>query len=345
MEGLRAVSYPIVDEAALSSTTIHPSPEKKQSPSPPFSTGASICMPSAHIHPAGVNFQYKLIKPHEDLYAYLEVDLTTPKLNRIHRFLWLAGLPRPARPLHRQKLMNRSITLTESPDEHLVWHQGQIFIKPIPEYLLDHGFWMKELCPHLNLHSSACGLLLSYAWLISSKSDFQIAKDERILSPEVTWTAWVSFVRDFLEWTGDTGLGPYPITCVNERYQYGELRLTRLNSLYKFTPSTFSVRNFIFGFMSSSTWYRAFFERNFSWIFAALVYVSVLLSAMQVGLATSELTENYNFQRFCYGFALASIISTLILVGMIAVFWASLFCYHLCLTIVYHRRVQREREG
>jgi hypothetical protein len=34
--------------------------------------------------------------------------------------MWLAGLPRPAGPLHRQKLLQRQILITENPDEHLV---------------------------------------------------------------------------------------------------------------------------------------------------------------------------------------------------------------------------------
>ncbi|PGH01879.1 hypothetical protein AJ80_08951 [Polytolypa hystricis UAMH7299] len=252
MESIHGVSCNFPDEPASPYTT-YLRPKKKKNHTTPFSTDASIYIPSAFLHPAGVNFQYKLIKPNENLQGYLAVDLTTPKLNQIHHLLWLAGLPRPARPLHRQKLINRSVALTESPDEHLVWNESQIFIKPIPEYLLDHEFWTKELCPHPDLHNSACGLLLSYAWLISCKLDFQIAKDERILPAEVTWDAWTLLIREFLEWIDNTERGPLPITYINQRYQFGELRLTRLNSLYRFTPSIFSIRNLVFGFMPSST--------------------------------------------------------------------------------------------
>ncbi|KAL4917128.1 hypothetical protein BDW62DRAFT_211480 [Aspergillus aurantiobrunneus] len=271
----------------------------------------------------------------EDLQRYLYFQLTTPKLNRIHHFLWLAGLPRP-------ELVKRPVILTESPDEHLVWSPGNIPVKPVPEYLLDNEFWIKDICPHHDLHVSACGLLLSYTWLFTSTIGFQMAKDERILPGDVTWEAWALLVRELLDLMEDAQNDTSPLT-INRRYEYGELRLSRLNPLYRLTPSTFSLRNLVFGFMPSSTWYRAFFERNFSWMLAVLVYMSVLLSAMQVGLATDELQGNRMFQDFCFVFALVSIFFTATLIGIIAMLWTLLFCYHLGFTIMYHRKLKRER--
>ncbi|PYH69625.1 uncharacterized protein BO88DRAFT_404637 [Aspergillus vadensis CBS 113365] len=341
--------------------TIHyPQPERPASHgvTPPFSSSASIRSSPQYTHPAGVNFQHQLIKPSEDLQRYLDFQLTTPKLNRIHHLLWLAGLPRAARPLHRQKLMKRAIILTESPDEHLVWSPGQILIKPVPEYLLDHEFWVRELCPHRELHAAACGLLLSYAWLITGLIDFQLAKDERILPCDVTWDAWTLLIRQFLEWVDNendddrcsTSLHtemdyvsqPRP-AIINKRYEFGELRLSRLNSLYRLAPVTFSIRNLVFGFLPSSTWYQEFFERNFSWILAVLVYMSVLLSAMQVGLATEALQGNQQFQRVCVVFTLASIFFTVVLVWIMLMLWILLFFYHLGFTMMYNRQMQRER--
>ncbi|OJI84909.1 hypothetical protein ASPTUDRAFT_118164 [Aspergillus tubingensis CBS 134.48] len=325
------MSSTVANNTAPHPPTIHyPQPERPASHgvTPPFSSSASIRSSPQYTHPAGVNFQHQLIKPSEDLQRYLDFQLTTPKLNRIHHLLWLAGLPRAARPLHRQKLMKRAIILTESPDEHLVWSPGQILIKPVPEYLLDHEFWVQELCPHRELHAAACGLLLSYAWLITGLIDFQLAKDERILPCDVTWDAWTLLIRQFLEWVDNendddrcsTSLPtekdyvsqPQP-AIINKRYEFGELRLSRLNSLYRLAPVTFSVRNLVFGFLPSSTWYQEFFERNFSWILAVLVYMSVLLSAMQVGLATEALQGNQEFQRVCVVFTLASIFFTVVL--------------------------------
>ncbi|GLA31977.1 hypothetical protein AnigIFM63326_010892 [Aspergillus niger] len=262
-------------DSAMISTT----PESNQSTTPeshtndlmpPFHSTKNICSPRKH--PAGVNFQHQLIKPNEDLQRYLNFQLMTPKLNRIHHLLWLAGLPRAARPLHRQKLMKRTVILTESPDEHLVWSPGQILIKPVPEYLLDHKFWVRNICPNRELYAAACGLLLSYAWLVAGLIDFQIAKDEHILPSDVKWKAWTKLLQEVLEWKdknydndnsrssslpaqNDPSLQPQP-AIINKRYEFGELRLSRLNSLYRLTPSIFSIRNLVLGFMPGSAWYQ-----------------------------------------------------------------------------------------
>lgn len=53
--------------------------------------------------------------------------------------------------------MNRAIVITERADEHLVWHEHRIFIKPMPAFLLCHSFWETHLCSDRDLHASACG--------------------------------------------------------------------------------------------------------------------------------------------------------------------------------------------
>ncbi|KAM6514131.1 hypothetical protein FALCPG4_015291 [Fusarium falciforme] len=191
-------------------------------------------------------------------------------------------MPRPARPLHRQRLLLRTIHLTECADEHLAWHETCVFIKPIPEYLIDYEFWEQELCADEALHRSACGLLLSYAWLVCYKSDLRIAGEAGLLPVNIDWNAWTT------------------------RYGYSELRLSRLKTLYRFGAASFSLRNVVYGFMSGSTRYTTFFERNFGWILAVFVYMSVVLSAMQVALATERFGDDIPFQQFSYGMALLS---------------------------------------
>jgi uncharacterized membrane protein len=235
--------------------------------------------------------------------------------------------------------MNRTIVLTEVPDEHIVWHESRIFIKPMPEYLLDYDYWENELCSDEDLHKCACGLLLSYCWLVGRKSDFRIAKETGILPDEIDWITWITFINEFL-----SRIDPCTLHQVNKRYHYGELRLSRLNALYRFTPSIFSLRNLVFGFMSRSTWYRAFFERNFTWLLAVLVYVTVVLSAMQVGLATGKLQENDQFQRASYAVAVGSMVAFASIIVVIFLVWIWLFCYHLYSTIQYSKYVRLERE-
>jgi hypothetical protein len=305
---------------------------------PPFSKERSI-FHGSHIHqPATFRIDGWLLKPDDDFQRFLDMELRLPKLNKIHNHLWLAGLPKPARPLHRQRLMNRTICLTERPDEHMVWHESRIFIKPMPEYLLDYELWQNTLCAEIDLYQCACGLLLSYSWLIGHKSDFRIAKETGILPEEIEWPMWTAFVTAFLD-----RVNPNTLHQVNRRYQYGELRLSRLNSLYRLTPSLFSTRNFFFGFMSRSTWYRAFFERNFTWLLAVLVYVTVVLSAMQVALAIPRLQSNKQFLAVSYAVSVGSMVAFAILVACITLMWVLLFCYHLFSTRQYLKHVEMER--
>lgn len=252
---------------------------------PSFAASHSLC--SSPRLPLLIRQGGSLLRPKTDRYDYLHVEIRVPKLNALHTYLWLAGIPRPARPLHRQKLMGRDICLTESPDEHLIWHKSRIFLKPLPEFLLNYASWEAELCADMQLYECACGFLLSYAWLIGRQSDFRIAKEAGLLPDSITWDSWFGFMNEIL----DT-IGP-----VNKRYQYGELGLSRLDKLYRLSPSPYSLHRLIFGrYTPIEAWYQSFFRRNFAWLLAAFVYVTVVLSALQVGLATTSYKRT-NFFR------------------------------------------------
>ncbi|KAF1957425.1 hypothetical protein CC80DRAFT_491538 [Byssothecium circinans] len=293
------------------------------------------------FYPAITFERDKYLRPNRDPYAYVILDLKTPRLNGIQRHLWLAGLPHAARPLHRQKLIGRNILVTEDPDEHLVWFEGQIFIKPLPDFLLDWNYWNDNLCSDQELHKSACGLLLSYAWLVRHKSDLDIAKDIGLLSKNIEWPNWVEFLEAFLD-----NINLETLSEVNNRYKYGELRLSRLNIIYRLFPPTYSLANFIRGYRAGSTWYNAFFKRHFKWMLAIFVVLSVFLSALQVGLTTYVLQDNGTFQRFSYIFVIAAVVAVAASGTLVFLAWLGLFWYHLLSTQRHDRAVDcRRRSG
>lgn len=277
------------------------------------------------------------LQPKDDVNRFLQLELKTPKLDTIVKQLWLAGLPRCARSLHRQKLVGRTILITEDPNEHIVWAGAQILIKPLPGYLLDYDFWVTYLCGDKELYEAASGLIMSYAWLICYESDLRIAKDEGLLPKTVQWIPWTAFLREYL-----VKNNPDTLETVPERYKYGELRLSRLNSLYRFT--SWSLKNLVRGYMSSSTGYKEFFARNFAWLLAVFVYITVVLSAMQVGLATKMLEDNDVFHGASYGFAVASLVAVVGTVLVIFTVWLVLFFYHLLSTWGYYQNMSRKRE-
>ncbi|KAF2735268.1 hypothetical protein EJ04DRAFT_534314 [Polyplosphaeria fusca] len=269
---------------------------------------------------------------------WLATELKTPRLNDIHHHLWLAGPPTAARPLHRQRLMGRNILITEDPDEHLVWFEDQIFIKPIPDFLLDWESWKCHLCSDLELRKAACGLLLSYAWLVRYKSDLDIAKGAGLMSKGVQWADWVEFINFFL-----ANIDCKSLSSVSQRYRYGELRLTRLDTIYRLAPPTYSLHNFIWGYQSRPTWYQAFFGRNFRWMLAGFASLAVLMAALQVGLATMALQGNAPFQRVSYGLTIACLVAVAASIAVVTFVWLGLFIYHLLATWKNDRAVRRKR--
>ncbi|KAI1778486.1 hypothetical protein F4818DRAFT_302822 [Hypoxylon cercidicola] len=311
---------------------------------PPFPSDQSLVELSAITHPSIVRTAVtSVILPSQDLDAYLAHELDTTRLTYLHKYLWLAGLPVPARPLHRQRLMNRAIVVTERADEHLVWHEHRIFIKPVPAFLLCHGFWETHLCGDRGLHASACGMLLSYAWLVAYPSDFAVAADSGLFPAGVTWERWTAFANAVLR-----SLDLSTMAGVAPRYQYGELRLSRLDMLTRWPvllpAALWSPRRLLDGYMSSSTWYTAFFERHFGWLVVGFVYVSVVLSALQVGLATEALGASPHFQDFGLGLTLFGLAALFLALATMWVVWFVLFWYHLLSTIAFDRRTHLQRK-
>lgn len=177
---------------------------------------------------------------------------------------------------------------------HLVWVPGQMFLKPVPRYLLDHDFWTRHITSE-DTYASALGFLRSYVALIQYESDFRIAKEKHLIPDYVTWEAWIDFVDHFL------GLGDLK-TKVNKRYHYGALRLSRLNKVCW-------IKGRIQGYRFPYQTYGEMLSKNMAPIGAATVYIAVVLTAMQVGLATPQLANNSTFQRASYGFTVFSIIA------------------------------------
>jgi len=307
--------------------------------SPPFPPATSGKHTIKAIHPAAVPIFDDLVRPADGMETYLKEDLIPTRLDLIYKHLHLAGPPRFARPLHRQKLLGRTIAITENINEHLVWHHLRIFVKPLPAYLLDHAFWSDNLCSDPDLHKSACGFLLSYAWLVTRESDFRLARDEMYLLPKgLEWEAWAGLMTTFTE-----VINTKTLHQVARRYQYGELRLSRLNKIYRYLPIAFSGRNFFRGFLSPSTWYQEFFRQSFAWLLAVFAFFSVSLSGLQVGLATDRLGRNDEFHTASYGFAVFSLVALAGSVVVIMITWVVLTAYFYISSELYHHQVQSMR--
>lgn len=267
--------------------------------------------------------------PTDDI-ARFEDELGLKRLNDVQSLLWLAGRPTPPRPLHYQLVASRDIFISEKMDMHLLWQTNRIYLKPIPRYLLDYQFWNKILicestancvcnasatsmspnpaqhqsCGRRLLYRNSLGFLLSYVALVQYESDFEIAKAKGLVPDNLMWKNWKALVRQLLDQKNRSN--------VNERFQFGELRLTRLNLIYRLRFAMF--RGYKFRFQDSSE----YFQYSLTPIVSFITYIAIVLTAMQVGLATDRLGQNKAFQNASYGFTVFSILGPLILVSLAA---------------------------
>ncbi|EEY18518.1 conserved hypothetical protein [Verticillium alfalfae VaMs.102] len=229
---------------------------------------------------------------------FLTQELCNDDLDQMADKLWWMSRQNSQNisPLHRQAVKRRTIVVTEDPKLHLVWIHDRIFVKPLPRYLGDYGFWRDHICAKDGTDKQSVRVQRA-ALGVHPDTDFRIAKDPSLaLIPEhVTWEHFCAF-------TG--GLNSIEDREVSERYQYGEIRLTRLNF---YAP-------FLLGrshFQRVDYQYGPYFARFYVPILFAMGVVSVVLSGMQVIFTASEEGAAVRSRRWAdaaVGFSVASIV-------------------------------------
>ena len=257
----------------------------------------------------------------DGLTDWIGEDTNVDRLNRIHKHLWLTGLARPARPLHEQLVIGREIVITEKPDLHLTWREGRIYVKPLPDYLSCPEVWQDFLIQDAHLYGAVLGMLWSWLWLVRTRSDFNLALSKWLLPPHMTWSHWSTICRVVVR-NVDREL-------INPRYRYGELEIARLNWLYRFCSNTLSLEYLIRGYMYGYTGYSTWFKRNTAWLAGSLVYIALVLTAMQVGMLTDRLQGNTSFQAVCVGFTVFAILAPLLGVSLVLLIIVLVFLFNL----------------
>lgn len=323
-------------QTSITTSAMHP---------PPFSKSGQLCgelddcnhkdqwdrpLPG---HPA------VLMNNVSDLMESLEYEFCSTDLEKFAPHLWIMSTysSNNINPLHRQRVKGREVIVTEEPRLHLVWIQNRIFIKPLPRYLLSHAFWnvvLGRLEHHARrldaIDRAARGFLRTYSFLIQHESDFAIAKQDhlRLIPSELDWSQFcilMSKVRTDIQ-----------DAHVSERYQYGELRLLRLN-IY----APFILRRFYFEQVHSQ--YGEHFARLYGPVLFVFAIVTTVLNGMQVGLAVEQLSSKrwvalWSVSRW---FSLLAIILTTVIAGCFVLLWLWMFTDEWIFTI--QRKIQRTR--
>ncbi|CAG8893796.1 unnamed protein product [Penicillium egyptiacum] len=314
----------------------------------PFSKDAFIesLLDPARLLPASARTDHKLVSPTEEIQRFLKKDLMVNKLNKIDQYLWLAGQPMPAKPLNYQIAISREIAVDERIDMHMVWEGSRrIHLKPLPQYLLDSQFWESHLvckapccaspgepvcqgqARSRELYKCALGLLSSYMALVQFESDFSIAQNYRLLPNTITWEMWLKLNQQLLK---NNVISPGNI---NSRYLFGELRLSRLNKIYAIRHASV-----LSGYQLTYQTYGELFYDYLAPLTAATIYVALVLTAMQVGLATDRLGFNSPFQDASYGFTVFAILGPLIGVLVVGIIGSLAFINNLIVSWKFQRQ-------
>jgi hypothetical protein len=199
--------------------------------------------------------------------ALLLASLHEDDLDTMHKWLWYAGRKGNISPLHHQKVIRRDIILTERARLHLVWFGRTIYIQRLNDELLDWNYISEVICRDASIYQAATGFLLSYARLIGYPSDLEIAQSTGLVNKSVTWHTWQSFRTDVLHHLAGRDM--------HDRYEYGELRLDRLNQIYRLKWLGLTYFNVYRD-------YSSYFGQNYTTLVALFALVSVALPAMRV---------------------------------------------------------------
>ena len=261
------------------------------------------CVPGQPLLP--LSGETKILK-------FLERDLCHDHLNRLYPLFWLVATQRSDHisALHEQIVRGREIIITEDPGLHLLWYHNRVFIKPLPPCLTSHAFWKEFLCRESSaeLRKAALGYMRSYFHLIKCQSDVNVAKEKKLVNigKDLDDEALLRFLHSF---------GSVSDSEVTRRYQYGELRLSRINLYIKFYEGRLYYRKMHWDYSD----YLSSFVAPFAFIFAL---VSAALSAMQVVLAAQPPNGNQTqrWQDFTSVSQWSAVVFLLLIAACILVF-------------------------
>lgn len=238
-------------------------------------------------------------------------------LNDIHRHLWIAGSYGNINTLHHQRVLLRNIIPSELPRLHLVWFDRTIYVKPLPDYLLNsESYSYKGTDPS----GSIVGFLRSYCSLIQFPVDLAIAKESNLISKDATWEQWVTVRTKILNQTKDSH--------TNRRYKYGELRLNRLDIIYRLTGRGLT-------YFTVHREYKTYFTQYFALFATVFGFLAIVLTAMQVLVAIQDTPKTLVITS--YRFSVAVLVAVCLCFGYVLLVFLFMFLYNLVATRVAHR--------
>ena len=208
------------------------------------------------------------------VHRFIVEELHTPLLDELFDKLWLVARRSGSSidALHVQKMRQRSILPSEDPKLHLIRGRDRIYVEPIPAALLNYDFWAIFLSsPESDDRAVALGFVRSYTRLIRHRVDFAIAPETGLVPANVDWTEWQVFSARFRN---------IPSCEVAKRYQYGQIRLGRLDWLIRLCRPRAARTSWFYEVPYWST--APYVERATVPLLFVFASLSLVLSSMQV---------------------------------------------------------------
>lgn len=289
---------------------------------PPFPPASSLIAQEELVLPAAFNdlspvareLQPLRFEHRNEVLRFLSAFFDLSRFNAIRKMLWLIAVHGAPRSLYYQKFLRREIVIAEELDLHLVWAKSRIFIKPLPDFLLNYDFWEAYISCEPQLHRAACGLLYSYFGLIRFGHDLQVAQDCHLVNANLDYRAWAEFARTTLP-----NLNPKDSNIMDTRFQYGELRLNRLDTIYRYSPYKFSVSSILQGFPHALTESYVPYMDQYNNAVSAFGVIVIILSAFNLSLSAHSKSPDPDLQQAAYGFAIFAMILCATLIGLFIV--------------------------
>jgi hypothetical protein len=289
---------------------------------PPFPPTSSLIAREDLVLPAAFNDLSPLARELQPLrpdhtnevHRFLCAFFDLSRFNAIRKMLWLIAVHGAPRSLYYQKFLRREIVIAEELDLHLVWAKSRIFIKPLPDFLLNYEFWEANISSEPQLHRAACGLLYSYCGLVRFGHDLQVAQDCHLVNVNLDYRAWAEFARTILP-----NLNPKDPNTMDTRFQYGELRLNRLDTIFRYSPRDFSVSSIFRGFPHALTESYVPYMEQYNNAVSAFGVIVIVLSAFNLSLSARPKGPDPDLQQAAYGFALFAMILCAVLIGLFIV--------------------------
>ena len=266
---------------------------------PPFPKSVELIESQQHLtqgYSLAVPNEPFISEDKEDVRNFLLQELECKVLDELapHFYIFAKRRASHVDTLHEYDNTKRSVTVSENPGLHLVRNYDVVYCKPIPHCLLNYDFWVRYLRPneHFDAKSdgevassleglsvecrSALGLLRTYTYLIKHESDFNIARRIGLVPSTITYSRFQYFIAYFRD---------IPDAAVSRRYEYGHIRLTRLNLAVRILRPIALGKKFPWTYTHMNMHAGQFVGRFAAPLLFFFACLTLILSSMQVGLA------------------------------------------------------------